>query len=85
MHLAALEQIAVRYQATRAQIVLAWLLAQSPALIAISGATREQTIRGSATSSRLRLTEQDTALLDRAIASGACPGKAAGDPSDPVA
>ncbi|MEV4439197.1 aldo/keto reductase [Streptomyces sp. NPDC049577] len=45
------------------QICLAWLLARSPALIAIPGASRPRTIRDSAAAGRLRLTEEELARL----------------------
>jgi aryl-alcohol dehydrogenase-like predicted oxidoreductase len=46
------------------QVALAWLLAKSPAVIPIPGASRPETIRDSAGAADLELTEQELARLD---------------------
>jgi aryl-alcohol dehydrogenase-like predicted oxidoreductase len=62
--LAALDRLAARHHGTRARIALAWLLARSPALIALTGATRAQTVRDSACAPHVSLGRDDLALLD---------------------
>lgn len=52
--------------ASRQQICLAWLLAHSPTIIPIPGASRPQTIRDSAAAADLELTLPEVALLDAA-------------------
>jgi aryl-alcohol dehydrogenase-like predicted oxidoreductase len=49
------------------QVALAWLLAASPVLIAIPGATRLASALGSAAAMDLELTEEDRATLERAF------------------
>jgi aryl-alcohol dehydrogenase-like predicted oxidoreductase len=46
------------------RVALAWLLAKSPAVIPIPGASRPETIRDSAGAADLELTEQELASLD---------------------
>ncbi|MFF4508734.1 aldo/keto reductase [Streptomyces sp. NPDC001401] len=50
------------------QVCLAWLLARSPVLIPIPGASRPETIRDSAAAADLVLAEEELARLDEAIA-----------------
>lgn len=46
------------------QVCLAWMIAKSPVLIPVSGASRPQTIRDSAAASDLVLTAEELAALD---------------------
>ena len=50
------------------QLCLAWLLAKSPTVIPIPGASRPETIRDSARAADLTLTEEETVRLDEAVA-----------------
>ncbi|MFJ5775663.1 aldo/keto reductase [Streptomyces sp. NPDC093094] len=50
------------------QVCLAWLLARSPAVIPVPGASRPRTIRDSAAAADLTLGEEERALLDAAVA-----------------
>jgi aryl-alcohol dehydrogenase-like predicted oxidoreductase len=59
-----IEQVAARHDATRAQVALAWLLAVSPIVIAIVGATRPQNIRTAAAAADLELTAGDIVALN---------------------
>jgi diketogulonate reductase-like aldo/keto reductase len=61
---ATLKQIARRYDATPAQIALAWVLRQ-PGVIAIPKASNEKHVRDNARSIKIRLTKEDLADLDR--------------------
>ncbi|WP_425839324.1 aldo/keto reductase [Streptomyces fractus] len=60
-----LDAVAAHYDATKAQIALAWLLAQAPSLVAISGATRAATVRDSAAAARLTIEPEHLNLLNR--------------------
>ncbi|MFJ8052032.1 aldo/keto reductase [Streptomyces luteogriseus] len=55
------------------QVGLAWLLARSPSVVPIPGATRPRTIRDSAAATDLLLTPEETSRLDGATAGGAHP------------
>lgn len=59
-----LQELANAYEASPYQIVLAWMLALSPLLLPIPGATRPQSIRDSAQAVRLRLAPEDLERLD---------------------
>ncbi|HEX5996464.1 MAG TPA: aldo/keto reductase [Jiangellales bacterium] len=48
------------------RVCLAWLLAQTPTVIVIPGASRPETIRDSAAAGELVLSDEETALLDKA-------------------
>ncbi|ANT49668.1 aldo/keto reductase [Mesorhizobium amorphae] len=61
-----LEAIAARYNATPAQIALAWVMAQ-PGVIAIPKATRQEHVRQNAAALDIRLGSEDLAELDRAF------------------
>ncbi len=61
---AALKKIAESYEATPAQIALAWVL-RHPGVIAIPKASHEEHIRANAHSIDIKLTEEDLAALDR--------------------
>ncbi|MFF3564695.1 aldo/keto reductase [Streptomyces sp. NPDC002574] len=62
----ALEGVAAQYGATTARIALAWLLARSPSLVAVSGATRPETVRDSAAAALITLAPEHLQLLDGA-------------------
>ncbi|MFH8935103.1 aldo/keto reductase [Streptomyces griseosporeus] len=53
------------------QVALAWLLAKSPAVIPIPGASRPETIRDSAGAADLELTEPELARLDAGLPAAA--------------
>jgi Aldo/keto reductases, related to diketogulonate reductase len=59
-----LKKIAKRYDATSAQIALAWVLRQ-PDVIAIPKASNEKHVRENAASLEIQLTNEDLAELDR--------------------
>lgn len=64
--LAAFHQVARDRGASPQQVALAWLLARSPVVIPIPGASRPETVRDSAAAAGLVLTEQEVRLLDAA-------------------
>jgi aryl-alcohol dehydrogenase-like predicted oxidoreductase/predicted kinase len=63
----ALVQVADTRGATPAEIVLAWLLELSPAVVAIPGARRPETARSAARAAMLRLDTGDREVLTRAF------------------
>ncbi len=63
----ALADVAVARGATAAEVALAWLLALSPAVVAIPGARRPETARSAARAATLRLDADDRATLARAF------------------
>ncbi|TGT63158.1 MULTISPECIES: aldo/keto reductase [unclassified Mesorhizobium] len=65
-HNARLEAVAVRHNATAAQIALAWVMAQ-PGVIAIPKATRQEHVRQNAAALDIKLTPEDFGELDRAF------------------
>ena len=65
---ARLEAVAVRHNATAAQIALAWVMAQ-PGVIAIPKAGRQEHVRQNAAALDIKLTPEDFADLDRAFPS----------------
>ena len=64
---AALAPIADAHGATPAEVALAWLLALSPAMVAIPGARRTETARSAARAATLGLEAGDIEVLDRAF------------------
>jgi aryl-alcohol dehydrogenase-like predicted oxidoreductase len=62
-----LTTVGARHGATPFQVALAWLLAKSPVMIPIPGASRIQSAVDSAKAAELRLTAADLAELDRAF------------------
>lgn len=60
-----LVDIATTHDVTSYQVMLAWLLAQSPAIMAIPGASRVQSITDSMAALELVLTEDEKANIDR--------------------
>lgn len=63
----ALGRVAARLRSTPYEVALAWLLARSPVMLVIPGATREASARSSARAGDLRLSPADLAELDRAF------------------
>ncbi|MEU1622889.1 aldo/keto reductase [Streptomyces sp. NPDC005722] len=60
-----LQGLAAHYDATTAQIALAWLLTRSPSLIVLSGATRPETVRASAAAATITMQPEHIEQLDR--------------------
>jgi aryl-alcohol dehydrogenase-like predicted oxidoreductase/predicted kinase len=73
-----LRQIAARHDATPAEAALAWLLALSPAVVAIPGARRPQTARSAARAAALKLGTDDQATLTAAFGGAAAPARRPG-------
>lgn len=67
----ALKEVAERHQATAAEIALAWLEDLSPAIVAIPGPTRLETVHSVIRARGIQLTEEDRIRLDAEFASGA--------------
>jgi pyridoxine 4-dehydrogenase len=63
--LAALDEIAGRYDATRAQVALAWLLGHSPVTLAIPGTRSLAHLEENIAAARLSLSGEDLAVLDK--------------------
>ncbi|MFC7647349.1 aldo/keto reductase [Streptosporangium lutulentum] len=63
--LAALDEIAGRYGATRTQTALAWLLGHSPVTLAIPGTSSPAHLEENLAAARLNLTGDDLAALDK--------------------
>jgi diketogulonate reductase-like aldo/keto reductase len=63
----ALRAVAVRHQATPAQIALAWLLRRE-GVMPIPKAASEAHVRANAAAMTLRLEQEDLALLDKSFA-----------------
>jgi aryl-alcohol dehydrogenase-like predicted oxidoreductase len=60
----AVEAIAARYEATAAQVALAWVLAQGPRVVPIPGTRRISRLEENAGAAALRLSADDLAALD---------------------
>ncbi|WP_017599459.1 aldo/keto reductase [Nocardiopsis lucentensis] len=60
----ALEEVGAVRGATPFQVCLAWMLAKSPTVIPIPGASRPESIRGSAFAADLELTPEEFARID---------------------
>jgi len=67
----ALTEVAERHRATAAEIALAWLEDLSPAIVAIPGPTRLETVQSVIRARGIQLTEEDRIRLDAEFASGA--------------
>jgi aryl-alcohol dehydrogenase-like predicted oxidoreductase len=65
--LEALAGVAEAGKATPAEVALAWLLDLSPVVVAIPGARRPETARSAARAAKLRLDDDDRAVLARAF------------------
>ncbi|MFF4301144.1 aldo/keto reductase [Streptomyces sp. NPDC001601] len=57
-------RVAEAHRVSPQQVCLAWMLAKSPAVVPIPGASRPETIRDSAASADLKLTDEEIAELD---------------------
>ncbi|MGY5056080.1 aldo/keto reductase [Streptomyces sp. 900105755] len=57
-------RVAKSHRVSPQQVCLAWMLAKSPAVVPIPGASRPETIRDSAASADLKLTDEEIAELD---------------------
>jgi aryl-alcohol dehydrogenase-like predicted oxidoreductase/adenylate kinase family enzyme len=66
-HRQTLLDVANECDATPAEVALAWLLALSPAVVAIPGSRRPETARSAARAARLRLDADHRAVLTRAF------------------
>jgi aryl-alcohol dehydrogenase-like predicted oxidoreductase len=64
---AALAAVAARRGLTAYQVALAWLLARSPAMVVIPGASRVESARSSAAAGEVVLSDSDREELDRAF------------------
>jgi len=67
-HLPALQRVAEAVGASPFEVALAWILSMSPALIALSGASRPENARSSMLAAHLVLDERHTQALDAAFA-----------------
>ena len=61
------QQLASELGVSPQRVALGWLLARSPVVIPIPGASRPESIRDSATAAELQLTADQVALLDAAV------------------
>lgn len=66
-----LQELSRQYEASVHQIALAWMMALSPQLIPIPGATRPESVRDSAAAAQLTLAADDLAKLNACVASDA--------------
>ncbi|MER6127117.1 aldo/keto reductase [Streptomyces sp. NPDC001795] len=57
-------RVAEAHRVSPQQVCLAWMLAKSPTVVPIPGASRPETIRDSAASADLKLTDEEIAELD---------------------
>ncbi|WP_328657125.1 aldo/keto reductase [Streptomyces sp. NBC_00334] len=60
----AFHRVAAAHGVSPQQVVLAWLLARSPAVIPVPGASRPASVRDSAKAAELELSEAEQSLLD---------------------
>jgi aryl-alcohol dehydrogenase-like predicted oxidoreductase len=63
----ALVELAAAHGASPAEVALAWLLALSPAVVPIAGATRPETARSAARAAALTLTAEERASIGRTL------------------
>jgi aryl-alcohol dehydrogenase-like predicted oxidoreductase len=80
---AVLRAIALRHECSPQDVVLAMLLDLDPAIVAVVGATRVETVRASVRATTIRLTEEDRAALEgrfgfRAMLAPRAPAKPTG-------
>ena len=62
----AFERVALAHEVSPQRVCLAWMLAKSPVVVPIPGASRPETIRDSAAAGTLTLTADELATLDAA-------------------
>ena len=67
---AAFSRVADSHGVSPQQVTLAWMLATSPVMVPIPGASRPETARDSAAAADLALTEDEIAALDASVADG---------------
>ena len=67
---AAFSRVAEAHGVSPQQVTLAWMLASSPVMVPIPGASRPETARDSAAAADLALTEDEIAALDASVADG---------------
>jgi aryl-alcohol dehydrogenase-like predicted oxidoreductase len=60
-------EVGLRYDATPFEVSLAWLLARSPNIVPIPGASRVESVRSSARATRLRLSREDLDTITTAV------------------
>jgi aryl-alcohol dehydrogenase-like predicted oxidoreductase len=60
--------VAERRQATPAQVAIAWLLARKPWIVPIPGTTKRARLRENIDATAIRLTDDDRATIDEALA-----------------
>jgi aryl-alcohol dehydrogenase-like predicted oxidoreductase len=65
---ALLDRLAAEKQATKAQIALAWLLAQKPWIVPIPGTTKQHRLEENLGAAQIELTAGDLAEIERAVA-----------------
>jgi aryl-alcohol dehydrogenase-like predicted oxidoreductase len=70
----AIDAVAQRHGVSKAQIALAWLLAQGDDIVPIPGVKRSETMRDSAGACDVALTAADLAAIDAAAPNGATAG-----------
>jgi len=61
---AALVAVAAKHGATAPEVALAWLLSMSPALVALVGSTRRESLASSLSATRITLDEEDLGVLE---------------------
>ena len=61
-------KIGSRNRATRAQVALAWLLAQKPWIVPIPGTTKLERLKENVGAAEVRLTEADLAEVNASLA-----------------
>jgi aryl-alcohol dehydrogenase-like predicted oxidoreductase len=69
-----LADIAAGYDATAAQLAIAWVLAQGGDVVPIPGTARREKLEANTASAQLRISAADLALLDELFAPGALAG-----------
>jgi aryl-alcohol dehydrogenase-like predicted oxidoreductase len=69
-----LAEIGRQYDATAAQLAIAWVLAQGRDVVPIPGTARREKLEANAAAAQLRITAADLALLDELFAPGALAG-----------
>ena len=63
-----LDRLAADKQATKAQIAVAWLLAQKPWIVPIPGTTKQHRLQENLGAAQIELTAKDLAEIERAVA-----------------
>lgn len=79
-----LEELAHEHQATKAQVALAWLLAQEEFIVPIPGTKRVRYLQENVGATELTLTPQELAQLDAAFPPGSAAGERYAAPVKPA-